>query len=109
MALEKLAQGLRKGDEAADLTGELFRIGARRVIQEFLESEVEEVLGRGYYGRKSEENNGYRNGYKKRYLDTAEGRLAIDLPQVRDTDEPFSSKALEAIKEKDRGVREPGS
>lgn len=48
-------------------------------------------MGRGYYERKGEGAHGYRNGYKTRHLDTAEGRLAIDLPQVRDTNEPFSS------------------
>ncbi len=98
--LEKLAEGLRKGSEASDLTGELIRIGARKVIQELLEAEVEETLGRGYYERRSEENKGYRNGYKKRTLDTAEGRLAIDLPQVRDTDEPFSSALWEQLRKR---------
>ncbi|HZD59353.1 MAG TPA: transposase [Anaerolineae bacterium] len=75
--LTKLAEALRKDTEATDLTGELIRIGARRIVQELLEKEVEELLGRSYYERKDENMHGYRNGYKKRHLDTAEGRLMV--------------------------------
>lgn len=103
--LTKIAEALRKDTEAADLTGELMRIGARRIVQELLEKEVEEVLGRGYYERRADSAQGYRNGYKKRHLDTAEGRLMVDLPQVRDTEEPFSS-ALWGHLKKRTGVLE---
>lgn len=98
-ALEKLVQGLKNNSEASDLTGELIRIGARKLVQELLEAEVEEVLGRGYYERKSD-SSGYRNGYKKRRLDTAEGRLEIDLPQVRDAEEPYSSTLWSSLKKR---------
>jgi transposase-like protein len=89
--LTKLAEALRADTQTTDLTGELIRIGAKKVIQELLEKEAEEFLGRGYYERRDENMHGYRNGYKERHLDSAEGRLMVDVPQVRGVDEPYSS------------------
>lgn len=63
----------------------MVRLGARRLIQELLEQEVGEVLGRARYERRGDHGSGYRNGYKQRRLDCAEGRLDIELPQVRGT------------------------
>ena len=80
-----MAESLRTGGEAEDLAGEVIRLGARRAIQELLEQEVSEILGRGRYERKGDQSGGYRNGYKQRRLDCAEGRLDVELPQVRGT------------------------
>ena len=41
---------------------------------------------------------GYRNGYKERSLRSAEGRIPIHLPQLRDTDEPYQSKLWSFLK-----------
>jgi len=89
--LTKIAEALRADTQTTDLTGELIRIGAKKIIQELLEKEAEEFLGRGYYERRDETMHGYRNGYKERRIDSAEGRLMVDVPQVRGADEPYSS------------------
>lgn len=64
------------------------------IVEQLLEKEVEEFLRRPYYQRKKqgEENQGYRNGYEPRKLKTAEGILPLEVPQVRDSQEPFRSR-----------------
>lgn len=98
--LTKLAEAMRGDIKAQDMTSDLVRMGARKLIQELLESEVNDVLGRGHYERRGGGPVGYRNGYKDRHLDTAEGRLNIELPQVRDTEEPFASDLWGAMKKR---------
>lgn len=80
----ELAQQAREGTKADDFTSQLIRLGARRLIEELLEAEVADVLGgRGRYERREHGQEGLRNGYKTRKLDCAEGRLHIDVPQIR--------------------------
>ena len=83
--LAQLAESPRSGGEAEELTGEVIRLGARRAIQELLEQEVSETLGRERYERRENQSSGYRNGCKQRRLDCAEGRLGAELPQVLGT------------------------
>jgi len=98
--LSKLAEELKCEGDAESLAGKLVRLGAKRLIQELLEAEVTEYLGRERYERSDGEEGrrGYRNGHKARRLDSAEGRLHIDVPQVSDSDEPFRSKLWRAMK-----------
>ena len=79
----QLAEQAREGSEVEDLTHALVRLGARKLIQELLEAEITELLGRGRYERRQPGQEGARNGYKPRTLRCAEGRLEIDVPQVR--------------------------
>lgn len=74
---------------------------ARQKMQEFLqdilEQEVTEFLGRSKGQRKSavDEVTGYRNGYgKPRKLATMSGTITVRRPRVRDAEERFESKAL---------------
>ena len=48
---------------------------------------------------RSEERNGYANGFKERSLQTRLGELSLRVPQVRDSSEPFYPQSLE------RGLR----
>jgi transposase-like protein len=48
--IEKL---LREGT-SGELQAELIRLGVRRLVEEALEAEASEALGRGYYQRESE-------------------------------------------------------
>ncbi len=41
------------------------------------------MLGREPYERREQGQEGYRNGYKSRSLATAEGRVPVQVPQVR--------------------------
>ncbi len=80
---EQLAMGARQGTEAEDLTSTLVRLGARKLIEELLEAETSDILGgRGRYQRRSAGQQGLRNGYKRRHIDCAEGRLEIEVPKL---------------------------
>jgi hypothetical protein len=84
--VEKIAEFLQSGISGeADVTGTLVRLGAQRLVQEMLEAEVEDYLGRAptfggspYERRKAgEEFKGYRNGYAERGVRTAEGAIPV--------------------------------
>jgi len=60
---------------------DLVKLAAQLIIEEALESEVQDELGREYYARS--ESSGQRNGYRRGKLDTAEGRIDYAVPQVR--------------------------
>jgi transposase-like protein len=79
------------GNERSDLV----KLATRLIIEEALESEVEEQLGRGYYAHGAQA--GHRNGYRRGGLDTAEGRIAYALPQVRGTLAPYRSQVHHAL------------
>jgi len=66
--------------------GALVRLGAQLVMQEALEQETTEQLGRGHYQRRRPEEplRGYRNGYEPGRLRTAEGEIVVQMPQVRE-------------------------
>ena len=66
----------------AQALSEIVRWASTLMVQEGLEAEQADFVGRPHYQRG--EGNGYRSGYKPGHLDTAEGRLEIDLPQVRE-------------------------
>lgn len=70
---------------------ELMREALRLIVEEALEAEVSEALGRGYYARGGA-LAGYRNGYRTGRLNTAEGMVEYAVPQVADTAEPWQSE-----------------
>src|SRR5215831_6228165 len=53
------------------------------VLNQVLEAQVSEQLQAAPYER-TEQRQGYRNGYKSRRLSTRVGRLTLRVPQVRD-------------------------
>lgn len=72
----------------------LVRRAATLLIQESLEAEQRDFLGRERYGRQAAAGGaaaGYRNGYEPGHVDTAEGRVAVQRPQVRGGERPFHS------------------
>ena len=69
--------------------GDLVRLALRLIVEEALEGEVSDVLGRERYERGEGEKAGYRNGYRPGKVKTAEGAVDYSAPQVRDTPEPF--------------------
>jgi putative transposase len=86
-----LANGVEDG--GSDVRSELVRLGVRKLVEEALEGEVEDELGRGYYRRGGrEEGSGYRNGYRPARLRTAEGNVEYAAPQVSDREQPFRSR-----------------
>jgi transposase-like protein len=80
------------GEKPREALSELARLGARLIIQRAVEDEFDAWLGRARYERRPEAPPGLRNGYRPRRLQTAEGELAVEIPQVREAAEPFVSK-----------------
>lgn len=67
------------------------------MLQALLEGEQRDFLGVGRYERNAA-RQGQRNGYEPAAIDTAEGRIAIQAPQVRNSPQPFQSKLLAFLK-----------
>jgi len=87
------------GENPRESLSELARLGARLIIQRAVEDEFDAWLGRARYERRPadqdgphEEETGLRNGFRPRRLQTAEGELEIEIPQVRQAAETFASK-----------------
>ena len=77
--------------------GELVRLALRLIVEEALEGEVSDALGRERYERGEDGKAGYRNGYRPGKMKTAEGAVDYSAPQVRDTPEPFVSNVRAAL------------
>jgi putative transposase len=78
--------------EAIESNSDLVRLAARLIIEEALEGEAEDALGRGYYARGAAPGAGYRNGYRTGRLKSAEGPIEYSAPQIADREEPFRSR-----------------
>jgi putative transposase len=70
-------------------------LGARLILQQALEDEVSEFLGRGRYER-SEETVSHRNGYEARTVKTTSGRSSWSVPgcATRPPELGFESRPL---------------
>jgi transposase-like protein len=80
----------------------------RQHLQDLLEQEVTEWLGRAKSERKRNpfEQSGYRNGYgKRRRLTLSLGTVEIHRPRVRNLDERFESRVLPLFKRHTEQVR----
>jgi transposase-like protein len=62
------------------------------IIQRAVEEEFDAWLGRARYERRPDVEAGMRNGFRPRTLQTAEGELAVEIPQVREAAAPFVSR-----------------
>jgi transposase-like protein len=90
---------VRLSENPRESLSELAKLGARLIIQRAVEDEFDAWLGRARYERRPEdqreertEDSGLRNGFRPRRLQTAEGELQIEIPQVRQAAETFASK-----------------
>jgi putative transposase len=88
---ELLASGVPAGDAQGALS-ELARLGAKLIIQRAVEEEFDAFLGRERYERRPDALPGKRNGWRARHLQTNEGELEIEIPQLREAAETFVSK-----------------
>jgi transposase-like protein len=72
--------------DGKELSGSFFCRMGKLFVEQLLDAEVSEALGREKSERREEGQgqSGYRNGYKARQLRTAEGKVEVDVPQVRD-------------------------
>lgn len=89
--LDALLTGKETSGDVRQFASEFVRLAVRRLIQEFLEAERTDFLGREAWERKPD-SRGHRNGYEPARLKTGEGEIPIELPQVRDSEKPFHSR-----------------
>jgi putative transposase len=89
---QKLSELLTEGVVDGDARAELLKLAVRKIVEEALEAEVAEVVGRGYYEAGAAPGAGYRNGYRRGRLRTAQGAIDYGVPQVADRREPFVSR-----------------
>jgi putative transposase len=94
---ELLAVGV--GENPRESLCELARLGARLIIQRAVEDEFDAWLGRARYERRPayqrglrNYDSGLRNGFRRRKVQTLEGELRVEIPQVREAAEPFVLK-----------------
>ena len=81
------------GISGPDQLSQLGRLGAQLILQRAVEEEVAIFLGRSRYER-TPDAAGSRNGTRPRRVQTAEGEIAIAMPQVRDTLTRFASSVI---------------
>jgi len=87
---EFLQEGITHSEEPLS---EFIRLAVQGMVQQALEQEVTDYLGRERYERRPEVR-GYRNGYKPGRIRSAEGEIAFELLQVRGSKETYRSKLL---------------
>jgi putative transposase len=80
------------GENPREALSELAKLGARLIIQRAVEDEFDAWLGRARYERRPDAPPGLRNGFRPRRVQTAEGELRVEIPQVGEAAEPFVSK-----------------
>src|SRR5690606_27104200 len=80
-ATRKRLRQLFEGGESTERSA-LIRESVRLMIEEALEAEVSEALGRGYFEHGAS-GGAHRNGYRRGRLKAAEGEIEYGVPQVR--------------------------
>jgi transposase-like protein len=78
--LDEVLAGVSQEQDPIETVG---RLGARLILQQALEDEVTEFLGRRRYER-AEEMVSHRNGHEPKTVKTTSGKLELERPRVRD-------------------------
>ena len=85
-----LQEGIQSSEQPVS---QFIRLAVQKMVQEAVEQEVSDFLGRERYERQTEPV-GYRNGYKRGRIRSAEGEIPVQVPQVRGTEAAYHSKLL---------------
>ena len=89
-----------------DGRSELVQLATRLILEEALEAEARDALGRDYYERGAEDGHGYRNGHRTGRLKTAEGAIEFSVPQIAGRAAPFRSNIREHAKGRTEALEE---
>ncbi len=81
-----------------DGRAELVRLATRLIIEEALEAESRDAVGREYYEHGAMPGQGWRNGSRTGRLKTAEGLIEYAAPQIAGRDESFHSEIRDQLK-----------
>jgi putative transposase len=76
----------------------LVTLATRLIVEEALEEESRDAVGRDYYAHGAEPGQGYRNGVRTGRLKTAEGYVECAAPQITGRDQPFRGQIGEHLK-----------
>jgi transposase-like protein len=89
-----------------DLVDAMLVCGFQDIVQRTLEAEVSEFLGKEWHQHATAEHprKGHRNGYQTRRIKTRAGRVRVDVPRVRNTVQPFHSKLVMWLKNKQQAL-----
>jgi transposase-like protein len=93
--LQALIEGRLASSEGRE---ELVKLATRLIVEEALEAEARDAIGRDYYEHGAAPGQGYRNGNRTGRLKTAEGFMEYSTPQVAGREEPFRSAIREHLK-----------
>src|SRR5271157_1566934 len=89
--LDEVLAGVGGEEDPIETVGKL---GARLILQQALEDEVSEFLGRGRYEH-ADETVSHRNGYEPRTVKTTSGSMTLERPRVRNAAKlGFESRVL---------------
>jgi putative transposase len=89
--LDEVLAGVGDEHDPIEVVG---RLGARLILQQVLEDEVTEFLGRRRYERAGETVS-HRNGHEPRTIKTTSGSMALERPRVRNASKlGFESRVL---------------
>src|SRR4051794_9273267 len=91
--LDEVLAGVGEHDDPVEAVA---RVGARLIMQQALEDEVTEFLGRERYRRVDGDGDAiYRNGYEPRTVKTTSGAMELERPRIRDAAKlGFESRVL---------------
>jgi transposase-like protein len=70
---------------------ELVKLATRLIVEEALEAEAADAVGRNYYEHGAQPGQGYRNGYRTGRQKTAKGLMEYSAPEIASREEPFRS------------------
>lgn len=88
-----------------DSLDEFVRARVQEMVQQLLEAEVTEYLGRTKSERREMGERGYRNGYgKPRRLTLANGTIEVRRPRIRDLEARFESQILPLFLRQTKGI-----
>ena len=74
------------------------------LVNQMMLLQRESFLGAGLYER-NESREGYANGYKPLTIKSPQGKLAVNVPQVRGTEELFRPSVLECFSRSEKAFR----
>jgi putative transposase len=83
---------------SADGRAELIKLATRLIVEEALEAEAGDAVGREYYAHGGSSGGGYRNGNRRGRLRTAEGLIEYAAPQVTGGEVAFHSEIRDHLK-----------
>src|SRR3954470_1275006 len=91
--LDEVLAGVGEHDDPVEAVA---RVGARLIMQQALEDEVTEFLGRERYRRVDGDGAAIsRNGYDPRTVKTTSGAMELERPRIRDAAKlGFESRVL---------------